>query len=246
MSTEQQKAWDEYWTKKLEDDFWRRFALIGMRPDALLEHFEFFQLRNVHRILLPGNGCSLLPHVLVHLGFDVTIVDISPVACETVMKYEQKMKIPQLLAPFLTVRRKVKEKWGGSHVTVMEADEEATLLRVEQEARPDGKLTIETADLLDWEPAEPFDLIYDDRCMQVLGSDDWPEVARRYFRWLQPTGFCILETINLGGTMGEDVSPTRDPFEAAFQDAGFSQFRLYRSCPEPPLERFVNIIYGSG
>jgi hypothetical protein len=65
--------------------------------------------------------------------------------------------------------------------------------------------------------------------MPILDRNDWPEIARRYFRWLQPSGFCIVETINLGGFMGQDISPTRNRFEAAFQDvvSGIARATVY-------------------
>ncbi len=109
-----------------------------------------------------------------------------------------------------------------------------------------------TADIMTWEPEageEPFDFLFDDRLVMLLPDSDWPEVARRYSRWLQPQGVCLVHTINFGGTMGQDVSATRTPFEDAFNAAGFREKQKLRLTPDADMsepERIIFYIHGSG
>lgn len=44
------------------------------------------------------------------------------------------------------------------------------------------------ADLLRWEPDQPFDAIYEQTCLCALDPSHWPEYEARLFRWLIPGG----------------------------------------------------------
>jgi hypothetical protein len=189
----------------------------------------------------------------VHLGFDVVVVDISPVANEFVSTYTDKLTQEQLgyFLPEYSVERE------NNGTKFLARDRAESLLRVAREARPGGSLSMITADLLEWDSPEPFDLIYDDRFMMILPQSDWPEMGRRYYRWLSTEGICIVETINLCGLMGDDISATRTPFEDAYTEAGFRNFGFLPSgyfetseFNQPFVrlrgEKFVCFWYGSG
>jgi hypothetical protein len=189
----------------------------------------------------------------VHLGFDVVVVDISPVANEFVSTYTDKLTQEQLgyFLPEYSVERE------NNGTKFLARDRAESLLRVAREARPGGSLSMITADLLEWDSPEPFDLIYDDRFMMILPQSDWPEMGRRYYRWLSTEGICIVETINLGGMMCDDVSATRTPFEDAFTAAGFQDIGFIPSSSSgefddvppfvpPPGQKLVCFWHGSG
>ncbi|MCB1922572.1 MAG: methyltransferase domain-containing protein [Gammaproteobacteria bacterium] len=44
------------------------------------------------------------------------------------------------------------------------------------------------ADLLHWQPAEPFDAIYEQTCLCALDPSHWADYARRVADWLLPGG----------------------------------------------------------
>jgi len=44
------------------------------------------------------------------------------------------------------------------------------------------------ADLLEWEPAEPFDAIYEQTSLCALEPSNWPSYAQRLANWLRPGG----------------------------------------------------------
>lgn len=223
---------------------------------------ELLRRRNVHSVLLPGNGCSLLPHVLLHIGFDVTVVDISSVANEAVRKVRPN---PEQFSFFLAEWRSEQEKMGTVNGPIQKLldlfgwrsnkeitgtylirDKEASLRRVEREAKAGGSLEIITSDIRVWQSPKTFDAIYDDRLMTVLPQDSWPATAHRYYDWLTPHGICIVHTLNLGGTFGDDVSPVRKPFEASFLDAGFAEMEYGSKEVAKSQERTVLFLHASG
>jgi hypothetical protein len=71
-------AWDQYWKDQLSHGaagFVHLFVDDGELVDAMRAH----ELRT---ILCVGNGISLEPHALASSGFDVTSLDISPLAAK--------------------------------------------------------------------------------------------------------------------------------------------------------------------
>lgn len=44
------------------------------------------------------------------------------------------------------------------------------------------------ADLLDWQPAEPFDAVYEQTCLSALDPANWQAYERRLADWLLPGG----------------------------------------------------------
>jgi SAM-dependent methyltransferase len=44
------------------------------------------------------------------------------------------------------------------------------------------------ADALTWQPAHPFDAIYEQTCLCALQPDDWPAYERQLHRWLKLGG----------------------------------------------------------
>lgn len=47
---------------------------------------------------------------------------------------------------------------------------------------------VEQADVLDWQPAKPFDRIYEQTCLCALHPDHWTAYAAQLHRWLKPGG----------------------------------------------------------
>ncbi|OGT90166.1 MAG: thiopurine S-methyltransferase [Gammaproteobacteria bacterium RIFOXYA12_FULL_61_12] len=48
--------------------------------------------------------------------------------------------------------------------------------------------TVIQADLLNWEPEQPFDAIYEQTCLCALDPGHWAEYESRLARWLRPGG----------------------------------------------------------
>jgi SAM-dependent methyltransferase len=49
------------------------------------------------------------------------------------------------------------------------------------------------ADVLQWEPATAFDVVYEQTCLCALHPDDWARYAGRLHAWLRPGGMlCAL------------------------------------------------------
>jgi SAM-dependent methyltransferase len=50
------------------------------------------------------------------------------------------------------------------------------------------KATVVEADALTWQPAKPFDAIYEQTCLCALYPDQWRDYADQLHRWLKPGG----------------------------------------------------------
>ncbi len=58
------------------------------------------------------------------------------------------------------------------------------------------------ADALTWQPARPFDAIYEQTCLCALDPGHWPAYERQLFDWLRPGGKLLalfMQTENAGG-----------------------------------------------
>jgi len=72
------------------------------------------------------------------------------------------------------------------------------------QALADKGLTAEIVlgDVLDFEPAEPFDAVYEQTCLCAMSPDSWPAYEARLHRWLKPGGILaalFMQTGEAGG-----------------------------------------------
>lgn len=58
------------------------------------------------------------------------------------------------------------------------------------------------ADLLHWEPAEPFDAIYEQTCLCAIEPDFWADYEQRLASWLLPGGHLLALFMQTGRTGG--------------------------------------------
>jgi protein-L-isoaspartate O-methyltransferase len=58
------------------------------------------------------------------------------------------------------------------------------------------------ADLFAWEPAEPFDAIYDQTCLCALPPPAWRDYAARLETWLRPGGLLAILFMQTGQAGG--------------------------------------------
>jgi SAM-dependent methyltransferase len=54
------------------------------------------------------------------------------------------------------------------------------------------------ADLFEWLPSEPFDLIYDQTCLCALNPDIWSQYASLLKQWLVPGGLLLAHFMQTG------------------------------------------------
>jgi SAM-dependent methyltransferase len=57
------------------------------------------------------------------------------------------------------------------------------------------------ADVLVWDPEQPFDAIYEQTCLCALPPKLWPKYCERLYRWLKPNGklFALFMQTNQAG-----------------------------------------------
>lgn len=80
----------------------------------------------------------------------------------------------------------------GMDVTGVDLFPEAIAM-AEQRAKEHGvRATFVAADLLEWAPAQPFDLVFDSACLHALVGGNVAAYKRQLLRWLRPGGDYVL------------------------------------------------------
>jgi hypothetical protein len=91
---------------------------------------------------------------------------------------------------------------AGFDVTVVDLAASAVAAQRARLERLHVTAHVEQADLLDWQPTRPFDVIYDQTCLCALPPAVVPEYTRRLHQWLRPSGrllILFMQTGSLGG-----------------------------------------------
>ena len=91
---------------------------------------------------------------------------------------------------------------AGFDVTVVDLAESAVAAQRARLARLQVNARIVLADLLKWDPPEPFDAIYDQTCLCALPPPAWPQYEARLHRWLKPDGRLFIMFMQTGSAGG--------------------------------------------
>lgn len=221
--------WDRYWSEVLASDFWTKANMKTWSFERTsLGHLERVEKREGHRILLAGNGISPEPYGFVHAGCDVTVAEVSVVACRFLASLEVT---PRLLAQMFPVYDKTVTRQGW---TQLDLNLEKSCVRVEEQRRPCGTISIVNADLFCYEPAQPIHAIFSRRAYQGFPLDLRQELARRFYRWLRPGGTAFVEMHN--------IIRDRSPFEDPFRAVGFREVTRWSQ----PRDREKQVIFWHG
>jgi hypothetical protein len=119
---------------------------------------------------------------------------------------------------------------AGFDVTVVDLADSAVAAQRARLERLNVLARVEQANLLAWEPASPFDAIYDQACLCALPPPTWPEYVTRLHRWLGGTGrlfILFMQTNTQGGPPFHcDIGHMRRLFSAP-------QWQWPETLPEP-------------
>ena len=239
MDETRARAWDEHWERQLNNTTRRRFALIPLQGEHIVDSARYFQAEGATRVLLPGNGCSLVPYALAHIGLKVTVLDISTVALAAV-KQQGEAITEELLTRFMAVYRKIEKEEPYSF---WEPDSKASLAYVRESFRAGGEVDLIHADVFKYTQELSADFIVDDCLLTLFNAEDQEKLALRYSEWLRPGGACYVQTSNYGVRRSDDgfdfsgVKQARQGLESAFANAGF--FEGYPWRIEPPRIKSV-------
>jgi SAM-dependent methyltransferase len=77
---------------------------------------------------------------------------------------------------------------AGRHVTAVDIASQPVLRLMGQLAEQGLHANVVQADLLHWQPAEPFDAVYEQTCLCAIDPGHWIEYERRLADWLLPGG----------------------------------------------------------
>jgi hypothetical protein len=182
--------WDRHWSEVISSNFWRlRWMEATQLERTSLRYLRWVEDRRGHRVLLAGNGISTEPHALAHMGCDVTVVDVSGVACRFLSAMEPN---PGLLAPMFPAHDEAR-LWGW---VPRRLSPEKSRARAAAEGRPGGRLSVVNADLFEYEPDQPFHLIASRRSYRGFPPVHRQELARRFHHWLHPGGLAFVQMHN--------------------------------------------------
>jgi SAM-dependent methyltransferase len=119
---------------------------------------------------------------------------------------------------------------AGRQVTAVDIATQPVLRLMGQLAELGLHATVVQADLLHWQPAEPFDAVYEQTCLCALDPAHWAEYERRLAAWLRPGGRLLA----LFMQTGQDGGP---PFDCPVPDMAVLFDPARWAWPEgPPLE----------
>jgi SAM-dependent methyltransferase len=71
-------------------------------------------------------------------------------------------------------------------------------------------VSIKEADVLNWQPPEPLDAIYEQTCFCALHPDHWAAYARQLHSWLRPGGqllLMVMQCVRPGAAQGRIEGP---------------------------------------
>ena len=74
------------------------------------------------------------------------------------------------------------------------------------------------ADVLAWEPEEPFEAIYEQTCLCALAPDHWEEYERKLASWLVPGGMLAAAFMQTTSTSGPPFACAPDAMRSLFAD----------------------------
>ncbi|WP_298293216.1 methyltransferase domain-containing protein [Thiomonas sp.] len=78
---------------------------------------------------------------------------------------------------------------AGFDVTALDYADEA-VQRVRTRLAASGlRAEVVQADVRNWQPAQPFDAVWEQTCLCALYPDDWPRYGAQLHRWLAPGGW---------------------------------------------------------
>jgi len=119
---------------------------------------------------------------------------------------------------------------AGRHVTAVDIAAQPVRRLKGQLADWGLDANVVQADLLHWQPVEPFDAVYEQTCLCALDPSHWAEYERRLADWLVPGGR-LLALFMQTGRAGGPPFDCPIPEMAALFDAG-----RWDWSEAPPLE----------
>jgi methyl halide transferase len=126
---------------------------------------------------------------------------------------------------------------AGCAVTAVDYVDAAIALTRERLAAAGATAELVQADVLAWQPAQPFDAIYEQTCWCALHPDHWLAYARQLQRWLRPGGRLLLlamQCLRPGAAEGRIEGP---PYHMDIQMLRALLPSSEWAWPPPPYER---------
>ena len=142
--------------------------------------------------------------------------DISP----AVLRWLDEGRVPKgrVLVPGCGHGHEVAELVrAGCSVTAVDIAAQPVMRLMGQLADLDLHANVVQADLLHWQPAEPFDAIYEQTCICAIDPGHWADYERRLADWLVPGGVLLALFMQTGREGGPPydcpVAAMRDLFD---------------------------------
>ena len=125
----------------------------------------------------------------------------------------------------------------GCSVVAVDYAEAAVTLTRDRIAAAGMQVDVVQADVLDWQPAAPLDMVFEQTCWCALHPDHWVAYAAQLQRWLRPGGRLLLlamQCLRAGAAEGRIEGP---PYHMDIQMLRALLPATQWSWPTPPYER---------
>ncbi|WP_078118455.1 methyltransferase domain-containing protein [Thiosocius teredinicola] len=108
---------------------------------------------------------------------------------------------------------------AGRQVTAVDIATQPVIRLMAQLAERDLHADVIQTDLLHWQPAEPFDAVYEQTCLCALDPGHWQAYAQRLADWLVPGGKLLALFMQTGREGGPPFDCPVADMRALFDDA---------------------------
>ncbi len=119
---------------------------------------------------------------------------------------------------------------AGCHITAVDIAAQPVIRLTGQLTELGLHANVVQADLLHWQPAEPFDAVYEQTCLCALDPGHWAEYERCLRDWLLPGGRLLALFMQTGRAGGPPFDCPLPDMRALFDEVNW----LWPT--EPPLE----------
>ena len=110
---------------------------------------------------------------------------------------------------------------AGCHVTAVDIAAQPVIRLTGQLTELGLHANVVQADLLHWQPAEPFDAVYEQTCLCALDPGHWAEYERRLRDWLLPGGRLLALFMQTGRAGGPPFDCPLPDMRALFDEVNW-------------------------
>ncbi len=204
--------WDAFWRQIIESG--NNLFFLRLSQERYHAHFSLLEKLHGNKLLVVGNGITIIPQLLAVRGYQVTVVDISAVANSYCSEYEVNLE------DIYNFYRKEGEYFTlGFYNEKREFQKRAAQINAIIR-KPGGSTTFQTGDILEFPlESEVYDAVIIANVVDFFKQEEQRELCGKLYRCLKPGGIAIVESQQLSELNWESRVPVG--IEESFVQEGF-------------------------